>query len=274
MTEPLNEVHRAIDERPYTGDTMRVFALCIQERSARGCLATPTKALASNNGAVNLAERLGHPFSLAFALLYQVVLYLFHREPDVALRHAHEAEAFAVEQRLALLLDPNILRGKAFLAQGAVENALASVREGVAARRKTGWDLHLPYHLGIASEVLGGAGDYESAAAALAEAEMAIDASNERWWEAEIHRLKGVLLRSQGGVAQSESCFKRSIWIARQQQANSLELRAATNLARLWGEQGRRAEARDLLAPVYGWFSEGFGTADLKEAKALLDELG
>jgi len=151
---------------------------------------------------------------------------------------------------------------------------VASVREGLAARQKTGWDLHPPYHLGIASEVLERAGDYESAAAALAEAEMAIDASNERWWEAEIHRLKGVLLRSQGDVAQSESCFKRSIWIARQQQANSLELRAATNLARLWGEQGRRAEARDLLAPVYGWFSEGFGTADLKEAKALLDELG
>ena len=99
-------------------------------------LGYPDKALASINGAVNLAERLGHPFSLAFALLYQVVLYLFHREPDVALRHAHEAEAFAVEQRLALLLDPNILRGKAFLAQEAVENALASVREGVAARRK------------------------------------------------------------------------------------------------------------------------------------------
>jgi predicted ATPase len=85
--------------------------------------------------------------------------------------------------------------------------------------------------------VLERAGDYESAAAALAEAEMAIDASNERWWEAKIHRLKGVLLQCQGNVALSESCFKRSIRIARQQQANSLELRAATSLARLWGER-------------------------------------
>ena len=76
-----------------------------------------------------------------------------------------------------------------------------------------------------------------------------------------------------GNTAQSEICFERSIRIARQQQASSLELRAATSLARLWGEHGQRAEARDLLAPVYGWFSEGFGTADLKEAKALLDEL-
>jgi predicted ATPase len=159
------------------------------------------------------------------------------------------------------------------LTQGAVENAVASVREGVAARQKTGWDLHPPYHLGIASEVLGGAGDYESAAAALAEAEVAINASNERWWEAEIHRLKGVLLLSQGNAAQSESCFERSIRIARQQQASSLELRAATSLARLWGDQGRRAEARDLLAPVYGWFTEGFDTPDLKDARALLDAL-
>jgi len=78
---------------------------------------------------------------------------------------------------------------------------------------------------------------------------------------------------SQGNAAQSESCFKRSIRIARQQQANSLELRAATSLARLWGDQGRRAKARDLLAPVYGWFTEGFDTPDLKDARALLDAL-
>ena len=102
---------------------------------------------------------------------------------------------------------------------------------------------------------------------------MAIDASNERWWEAEIHRLKGVLLLSQGNATQSESCFKRSIRIARQQQASSLELRAATSLARLWSDQGRRVKARDLLAPVYGWFTEGFDTPDLKDARALLDAL-
>ena len=102
---------------------------------------------------------------------------------------------------------------------------------------------------------------------------MAINASNERWWEAEIHRLKGVLLLSQGNTAESEICFERSIRIARRQRATSLELRAATSLARVWGDQGRRAEARDLLAPVYGWFTEGFDTPDLKDARALLDAL-
>ena len=94
-----------------------------------------------------------------------------------------------------------------------------------------------------------------------------------RWWEAEIHRLKGVSLLSQNCLTESEASFQRSIRIAQAQQAKSLELRAVRDLARLWGEQGRHAEARDLLAPVYGWFTEGFDTADLKQARALLDEL-
>ena len=240
---------------------------------AEWLLGYPDKALARINGAVNLAERLGHPLSLDIAILYEAVVHLLRREPEIALRRAYDAETFAAEQRLALLLDPNILRGNALLAQGAIENAAASVREGLAARQEIGWNLFRPYHLGIVSEVLGRAGDHQDAATALADAQGAIDASNERWWEAEIHRLKGVLLLSQGKIADSEPCFERSIRIARRQQAHSLELRAATSLARLWGEQGRRAEARELLAPVYGWFTEGFDTADLKDARALLDEL-
>ena len=100
-----------------------------------------------------------------------------------------------------------------------------------------------------------------------------MEASSQRWWEAEIHRLKGVLLLSLRNLAESEDCFERSIRIAQKQHAKSLELRAATSLARLWGEQGRRAEAHSLLTPVYSWFSEGFYTHDLKAAKALLDEL-
>jgi predicted ATPase len=123
------------------------------------------------------------------------------------------------------------------------------------------------------SEGLARAGDRDGAAAALAEADVAIDTSGQRWWEAEIHRLWGTLLLSSQNFTESEACFERALNVARQQQAKSLELRAATSLARLWGEQGRRAEARDLLAAVYGWFTEGFDTADLKDAKTLLDEL-
>ena len=110
--------------------------------------------------------------------------------------------------------------------------------------------------------------------AALAEAEMRMGQSGERWQEAEIYRLKGELtLSMEGADAAAEQCFRTAIEVAREQQARSPELRAATSLARLWVEQGKRAEARDLLAPVYGWFTEGFDTADLKGAKVLLDEL-
>ena len=97
----------------------------------------------------------------------------------------------------------------------------------------------------------------------------------ERWWEAEIHRLRGVLLLRQPGTpqAEAEAWLQRALDVARRQEAKSLELRAAMSLARLWQQQGRRAEARDLLTPIYGWFTEGFDTADLQEARALLETL-
>ena len=100
-----------------------------------------------------------------------------------------------------------------------------------------------------------------------------MEATGERWWQAEIERLGGVLALAQRNLGKSAVCFERAIGTARRQEAKSLELRAATSLARLLGEQGRRAEAQQLLAPVYGWFTEGFDTLDLKQAKALLDEL-
>jgi len=105
------------------------------------------------------------------------------------------------------------------------------------------------------------------------EALAAAAAIGERWWEAELHRLKGLRLLARGGAEDARAAFHDALRIAREQQAKSLELRAATSLARLWGEQGRRAEARELLAPVHGWFTEGFDTADLKAAARLLSEL-
>jgi len=100
-----------------------------------------------------------------------------------------------------------------------------------------------------------------------------VEDTGERYVEAEIRRSEGNLLLAENGSAEAETCYLKALEVARAQEARSLELRAATSLARLWGEQGRRAEARDLLAPVYGWFTEGFDTPDLKEAKTLLDEL-
>jgi len=125
------------------------------------------------------------------------------------------------------------------------------------------------------AEAYGSTGQVEAGKCVLAEALTLVDTTEERWWEAELHRLKGELLLAQStdNAAEAEACFHRALDIARHQQAKSLELRAATSLSRLWRRQGKRAEAYQLLAETYGWFTEGFDTADLKEAKALLDEL-
>jgi predicted ATPase len=129
-----------------------------------------------------------------------------------------------------------------------------------------------PYNLALLPEALERVGDHDGAVAVV-NGVLAAVKGGVRQWEAEFHRLKGTILLSQSNSAASLACFERAMRIARRQKAKSLELRAATSLARLWREQGRRVEARDLLAPAYGWITEGFDTADLKEAKALLDEL-
>jgi predicted ATPase len=125
------------------------------------------------------------------------------------------------------------------------------------------------------AEVCDHRGQTEDGFQALAEAHTLMEQREERYWEADIHRLRGVLLLRQPGTpqAEAETCFQQALDVARRQQAKSLELRAAMSLARLWQQQSKRTAAYDLLAPIYGWFTEGFDTADLQEAKALLDEL-
>jgi predicted ATPase len=127
----------------------------------------------------------------------------------------------------------------------------------------------------LLAEVYGHLGHPADGLQALAEAPTLIEQQEERWWEAEVHRLRGVLLLQQTGTPQAEAepWLQRALDAARRQEAKALELRAAMSLARLWQQQGKRAEAYDLLAPIYGWFIEGFDTADLQEARALLDAL-
>ena len=126
------------------------------------------------------------------------------------------------------------------------------------------------------AEVSDHLGHTEDGLQALAEAHTLVEQHEERWWEAEVHRLRGVLLLRQPGTpqAEAETWLQRALDVARRQEAKSLELRAAMSLSRLWQQQGKRQEAHDLLAPIYGWFTEGFDTADLQEARALLEELG
>jgi predicted ATPase len=157
--------------------------------------------------------------------------------------------------------------------QGRREEGIADLRSGVDAYHATGANLESPHWLALLAEACGKVGRIDDAQAALREARNLVAGTGIRYHEAELHRLEGEWLVGCD-EQQSEGCFRRGMEIASAQQAKSFELRAALRLARLWQTQGRNTEARDLLAPLYGWFAEGFETRDLKEAKALLDELG
>jgi predicted ATPase len=133
--------------------------------------------------------------------------------------------------------------------------------------------LNRPYMLAVLASAKADLGKPDEAFELLKEALASAEVSGERWWEAELHRLRGRLLVARGPHDEGETCFRRAIEVSRRQRAKMLELRAATSLARLWSDGDKNAEARDLLAPIYGWFTEGFGALDLKEAKILLDAL-
>jgi predicted ATPase len=240
---------------------------------AEWLLGYPEKARASIANALALAERIAHPFTLSLALIHSSVVYLNRREPERALSLVEATEALAAEQRLSLILEPGMLHGGALLGQGAVDGAIARIREGVANWTRLGRTIYLPYGLAFLAEGLARHGDRAAALAALREGLDTAGATGEHFWDAELHRLTGTVLLAENRLDEGQASFRQAIRIAQDQQAKSLELRAARDLARLWGDQGRRAEARDLLAPVYAWFTEGFDTPDLKEAKALLAEL-
>jgi predicted ATPase len=168
-----------------------------------------------------------------------------------------------------------ILQGAARAAFGDGEFAIREMHEGLASYRAIGARVRLPYYMGLLAEALRQQGLVEQGLAVLAEAIGLIEATGERYFEAEIHRLRGALLLAHGNADDMEivAAYQRALEVAQVQEARSLELRAATSLAHLWRDQGKRIEARDLLAPIYNWFTEGFDTLDLKQAKALLDEL-
>jgi predicted ATPase len=160
--------------------------------------------------------------------------------------------------------------------QGQVKEGIEQMTQGLRAYRATGAASNRSYFLALLAEAHGTMGQPEAGLTVLTEALTFAETTGERLYEAERHRLKGELLlqQSSDNSTEAEVCFQQAISIAQSQQAKSWELRAATSLARLWQQQGKRQEAHDLLAPVYHWFTEGFDTADLQDAKALLNELG
>jgi predicted ATPase len=237
-------------------------------------LGYPGQALEMANAALDLGERLAHPYSIACARSFAAVLHNWRREFAVGRIRAETAIQVAREHRLPLMLAIGTIgRGFALVGLGQQLDGIAQLHTGLAAWNGVGAHLHDTQWFGFTAEAYARASNFDSALTALDRAAETAAATSERYYEAELYRLRGVVLAETGEEAEAAAWLQRAIETARSQQAKSLELRAATDLARLWAERGERQKAYDLLAPVYGWFTEGFDTADLKDAKTLLDEL-
>jgi hypothetical protein len=239
-------------------------------------LGYPDQAVQRSQEALTMAHTLARPYDLADALLHSAHLHRRRREWQTAQAHAEAALALATEHGFPYYGARGALfRGAVLAAQGQGEEGLAQMRQGLAALRAQGTALGMPAWLAELAAAYGQVGQVEEGVHLLAEALAVVDTTGERQWEAELHRLHGELLLRQAApeAPAAEACFQRALDVARHQQAKSWELRAAMSLARLWQRQGKRAAARELLAPIYGWFTEGFDTADLQDAKALLEEL-
>jgi predicted ATPase len=157
---------------------------------------------------------------------------------------------------------------------GKPSDAVGIFSSAIPVMRSTGSRLFRPMYLSLLARAYGELGQFDDAWSHVGEAITAVETTKETWYEAEVHRIAGeiALMSPERDAAKAEACFERALAVAREQQAKSWELRAAMSMARLWRDQGKRDEARELLAPVYGWFTEGFDTLDLKQAKALLAE--
>jgi predicted ATPase len=252
-------------------------------------LGYPDQALKMSREAVALARGWSHPYGLANALGYAAWFHLFCRDGPLAQERAEEVMALSTEHGFPLwLAHGTITRVGALTQQGQVEECITQMRQGLTTVQT---EVARPFGLTLLAEAYGKVGQAAEGLSVLAEALAFVDKTGVRYYEAELYRLKGTLTlqskvqgpkskvekNSESGVWSSESeaevCFLKAIEIARKQQAKSLELRAATSLARLWQQQGKREEAHKLLSEIYNWFTEGFDTQDLQEAKALLEEL-
>ena len=240
-------------------------------------LGYPQRAAQVVGDAVALAEELAHPVTLAVTLMFACFVHQHRREASLVQDLARRTIALCAEQGLVqhILATGAIMQGWANAVRGAAGDSTREMRQGLDALQATSVDVRRPYYLALFAEACARDGELDQGLRAIAAALDLVERTGERRWEAEIRRLNGELLlaRSSENRAQAEACFRTACEIARNQSGRSLELRATTSLARLWAERGERRKAHDLLAPVYGWFTEGFDTADLKGAKDLLEEL-
>ena len=240
------------------------------------CLGYPDQALQRSHEALTLTRELAHPASQAGAMYGATRLRQLRRDVHEAHELAEALITFATEERVPYYLAMGtFLGGWALFHQGQREDGIERMHQGLAAMRATGGEVTRPAYLALLAEACGKAEQAERGLPLLAEARAMTDENGQRYCDADFHWLEGELLLQQAvpDASQAETCFHQALSIARHQQAKSWELRAAMSLARLWQSQDKRQDAYDLLAPVYNWFTEGFDTADLQDARALLDDL-
>jgi len=235
----------------------------------------PDQAQATASDCVSVARQLSHPRTRAAATIFAGYLHLFRREPDAAVEHSRMLTLLASEHGLSHYAPfAEILAGWTLVQQGEPrERGIESIKKGIAAWRSLDSALALPWFLGELAEALRSIGRCDKALDVLCDALRQTERSGEDQVAPELHRIVGMIALTQGRCVEAEESFRQAIEIARTQSARMWELRATMSLARLLAKQGRRDEASVMLAEIYGWFTEGFDTADLKDAKALLDEL-
>jgi class 3 adenylate cyclase/predicted ATPase len=238
------------------------------------CLGFPDQAMAQSNMAIAKAQRLGHPQSLAVNLAVSARLLSLVGDNATLGERVDQLVAVTTEHGFPYWCAQGaIYRGWFQVNNGEVTEGISLLRSGLAAYRATGAEAWMPHYLALLARACERGGQIEEACSLLDDALLISTRTGECWFAAELNRHKGELLLRQGKSAVAEELYVIALKIAREQDARLWELRAAASLARLRRDQGRHRDARELLVPIYGWFTEGFGTSDLREAKALLDEL-
>ena len=268
-------------DRPYyatlTPQDGRVLMLCFLS-NALAAMGYVDQSLDRAEDAVAEARRLGHSYTLAIALAFSLPQHYIGDcaaySPSEALRRSEELEVLSTQHGLSSFRgNAMVWRGSSLAALGNPQQGVEVIKQGIAATRAAGVSSFIPHSITLLADAYGMAGEPAAGLEWLSEAASIIEATGERWYEAEISRLRGDLLRAVGDGTAAEASFREAIAVGSKQQAKLFELRASTSLSRLWCDRGKRTEARELLAPVYGWFTEGLDTLDLKQARTLLDEL-
>jgi predicted ATPase len=239
-------------------------------------LGYPEAAFRDNDDALAKGREIGQAAALIAALNRHAVWDTIFRNYVAAIAQAQEVVALAEEKGSPYWKATGMLvLGSVLALTGRASEAVEMLISGISAYRTTGGTVYTPLTFPILALAHAQLGQFEEAWRCIGEAMIAVETAKEKWCEAEVHRVAGeiALMSPEPDAAKAEACFERALAVARQQQAKSWELRAATSMARLRRDQGKPQRALELLAPIYGWFTEGFDTRDLKEAKALLDEL-